>query len=49
MGKRWNLPFKVVDEKAAVKFARNYEHIVVDTPARPAPDDLKRWHRGQIC
>ncbi len=41
-----NLPFKVVDEKAAVKFARNYEHIVVDTPARPAPDDLKTLASG---
>jgi chromosome partitioning protein len=41
-----NLPFRVVDEKAAVKFARNYEHIVVDTPARPAPDDLKTLASG---
>lgn len=41
-----NLPFKVVDEKAAVKFARNYDHIVVDTPARPAPDDLKTLAEG---
>lgn len=41
-----NLPFKVVDEKAAVKFARDYEHIVVDTPARPAPDDLKTLASG---
>lgn len=41
-----NLPFKVVDEKAAVKFARNYEHIIVDTPARPAPDDLKTLASG---
>lgn len=38
---RGNLPFKVIDEKAAVKFARQYEHIVVDTPARPAPEELK--------
>ena len=29
------LPFKVCDEKQAVKFARQYEHIVVDTPVRP--------------
>lgn len=41
-----SLPFKVVDEKAAVKFARNYDHIVVDTPARPAPDDLKTLAMG---
>jgi len=32
---RGNLPFKVVDEKQAVKYARSYEHIVIDTPARP--------------
>ena len=41
-----NLPFKVVDEKSAVKFARSYDHIVVDTPARPAPDDLKTLAMG---
>lgn len=41
-----NLPFKVVDEKAAVKFARNYEHIIVDTPARPSPEDLKTLASG---
>jgi chromosome partitioning protein len=38
---RGELPFKVVDEKQAVKFARSYEHIIIDTPARPAPDELK--------
>jgi chromosome partitioning protein len=40
------LPFKVVDEKAAVKFARQYDHIIVDTPARPAPEDLKTLAEG---
>jgi len=40
------LPFKVVDEKQAVKFAREFEHIVVDTPARPAPDELKTIAEG---
>lgn len=40
------LAFKVVDEKAAVKYARNYEHIVVDTPARPAPEELKTIAEG---
>ena len=43
---RGNLPFKVIDEKAAVKFARQYEHIVVDTPARPAPEELKTIAEG---
>ena len=43
---RGNLPFKVVDEKAAVKFARQYDHIVIDTPARPTPEDLKTLAEG---
>lgn len=38
---RGHLPFKVVDEKQGVKFARQYEHIIIDTPARPSPEDLK--------
>jgi len=43
---RGHLPFKVVDEKQAVKFARAYEHIIIDTPARPAPDELKTIASG---
>lgn len=43
---RGKLPFKVCDEKQAVKFARQYEHIVVDTPARPVPDELKTIAEG---
>ena len=43
---RGELPFKVVDEKQAVKFARLYEHIIIDTPARPAPDELKTIASG---
>lgn len=43
---RGNLPFKVVDEKQAVKFAREYEHIIIDTPARPSPDELKTIAEG---
>jgi chromosome partitioning protein len=43
---RGHLPFKVVDEKQAVKFARQYEHIIIDTPARPAPDELKTIASG---
>lgn len=41
-----NLPFKVVDEKAAVKHAKNYNHIIVDTPARPDPTELKTIAEG---
>jgi len=40
------LPFKVVDEKQAVKFAREFDHIVLDTPARPEPQDLKTIAEG---
>jgi chromosome partitioning protein len=43
---RGSLPFFVVDEKQAVKFARQYEHIIIDTPARPSPDDLKTIASG---
>jgi chromosome partitioning protein len=43
---RGKLPFKVVDEKQAVKFARAYEHIIIDTPARPSPDELKTIAEG---
>lgn len=43
---RGSLPFKVVDEKQAVKFAREYEHIIIDTPARPSPDELKTIAEG---
>lgn len=43
---RGSLPFKVVDEKQGVRFARDYEHIVIDTPARPDPDELKTVAEG---
>jgi chromosome partitioning protein len=38
---RGGLPFKVVDELQGVRFARDFEHIVIDTQARPSKDDLK--------
>ncbi|MDA2933231.1 ParA family protein [Acidobacteria bacterium AH-259-D05] len=37
---RGELPFEVVDERHAVKFAREYKHIVIDTEARPGEEDL---------
>ncbi|MEM9770008.1 MAG: ParA family protein [Cyanobacteria bacterium P01_D01_bin.73] len=43
---RGSLPCKVCDEKQAVKFARQYEHIVIDTAARPDPDELKTVAEG---
>ena len=45
-GQRGQVPFKVVDEKQAVKFARKYEHIIIDTPARPESDELKTIATG---
>jgi chromosome partitioning protein len=40
------LPFKVADEEQGINLARLYEHIVVDTPARPSLNDLKALARG---
>ena len=40
------LPFPVVDERQAAKVARDYEHIVIDTKARPHVDDLRALADG---
>ena len=45
-GKRGELPFKVVDERQAARYARNYEHVIIDTEARPEEDDLKALADG---
>ena len=39
--KRGDFPFKVVDEMQAVKFARKFDHIIIDTPARPKEEPKK--------
>lgn len=39
--KRGKLPFKTVDLMAAPKYARQFEHTVIDTAARPSEDDLE--------
>lgn len=44
--KRGSLPFTVVDERGAAKYARDYEHIVIDTEARPEEDDLRSLAEG---
>jgi chromosome partitioning protein len=44
--KRGSLPFKVVDERQAARYAREYEHIVIDTEARPEESDLKELADG---
>lgn len=43
---RGELPFNVVDERQAVKFARDYEHIVIDTAARPDSEELNTLAEG---
>lgn len=44
--KRGSLPFKVIDERQAAKFAKNYQHIVIDTQARPEHEDLEALVEG---
>ena len=43
---RGSLPFKVADEEDGVNLAPLYEHIVIDTPAKPSFEDLKSIARG---
>jgi chromosome partitioning protein len=43
---RGTLPFKVADEQQAVSLAGIYEHIVIDTPARPDAEELKTLAKG---
>src|SRR3954463_2896730 len=40
------LPFRVVDVNQSVKVARDYEHIVFDTKARPDREELKTLAEG---
>jgi chromosome partitioning protein len=40
------LPFKVIDERQAALNARSYEHIVIDTKARPEEEDLRALALG---
>jgi chromosome partitioning protein len=44
--RRGELPFKTVDEKAAAKFSRDFEHVVIDTGARPDQSDLEAMAEG---
>lgn len=41
-----NFNFKVVDERQSAKYARDFEHIVIDTKARPEEKDLKILAEG---
>ncbi len=40
------LPFTVVDQRQAMRVVSGTEFIVIDTPARPASDDLKELAKG---
>jgi len=44
--RRGRLPFKVVDERQAAKYAREFQHCVIDTEARPEEEDLKALADG---
>jgi chromosome partitioning protein len=44
--RRGKLPFRVVDERQAARYARDYEHVVIDTEARPDEDDLEALAGG---
>ena len=35
-----------MDEKQAVRFAKEFEHVVIDTQARPTEEDLKELAEG---
>ena len=43
------LPFRVVDERVAARYAKDYEHYVLDTQARPGKEDLQTLaHSGDL-
>ena len=44
--KRGTLPFKVIDERQAARFSRDFDHIVIDTQARPSREDLEALSGG---
>jgi chromosome partitioning protein len=44
--KRGELPFRVVDERQGARYAREYEHVVIDTEARPDEEDLRALADG---
>ena len=44
--KKGNLPFEVVGEHQAAMYARKCEHLIIDTKARPEPQDLRALAEG---
>lgn len=45
-GSSQSVPFTVVDERAAARHVRTHDHIVIDTQARPAREDLEALADG---
>ena len=45
-GKRGDLPCKVIDLMQAAKYSAKYDHVVVDTAARPSKDELESLADG---
>ena len=45
-GKRGSLPFPVVDARQTARVARQFENLVIDTPARPSLEDLRQLVDG---
>jgi chromosome partitioning protein len=43
---RGALPFKVADERQAARYARDYEHTIIDTEAHPSEGDLRTLVEG---
>lgn len=43
---RGSLPFKVADERQAMKLIAGNDFVIIDTPARPDSDDLKELSKG---
>lgn len=44
--KRGSLPFAVIDQRQALKVGRQYEHLIIDTQARPDEEDLRALAEG---
>jgi chromosome partitioning protein len=44
--KRSGFPFQIVDEKEGAYQARNYQHVVIDTEARPGIADFEALAKG---
>lgn len=44
--RRGALPYPTVDERQAARVARDFDHLVIDTPARPSREDLAELSAG---